>query len=543
MTMTPRRLRAPAEDGGILADPPLAEAPGVLAANRSRLASWDHDFQGRRAGRLRAMARYEILEQSRRFLRCFGLDDLDGLPDPGSDPDVPLIVTGHQPELSHPGVWVKNFATEAIAGAVGGLGLNLIVDNDIPKAVAIRVPFRENGRLLTRYVAFDEWSGEFPFEDLPVRDESAFATFADRTLDLMDPLIDDPLLRHDWPRAIEAAGTTDRLGLRLAVMRRAREAAWGVRNAELPLSRVCESEAFLWFACHLLAHLPRVRSVHNAALERYRKAHGIRSRNHPVPELAQEGDWYEAPFWVWRREHPRRHPLLARQVDSTRMELRIAGEDEPLCELPLGPDRDACCAVERLRELPAEGVRLRTRALTTTMFARALLGDLFLHGIGGAKYDELGDEVFRGVFGLEPPAFLTLSLTLWPGLPDDPASADQLRSVEAQIRDLTFNPDRHLAEPMPEAARSALLAKQSAVDGPTGSRRQRIARYFAIREANRALEPFVSAEQSALQRQAEQLRAGLARNALARSREYAAVLHPSDRLRTALKGASRVTST
>jgi hypothetical protein len=177
------------------------------------------------------------------------------------------------------------------------------------------------------------------------------------------------------------------------------------------------------------------------------------------------------------------------------------------------------------------------------MFARALLGDLFLHGIGGAKYDELGDEVFRGVFGLEPPAFLTLSLTLWPGLPDDPASAEQLRNVEARIRDLTFNPDRHLAEPKPEAARSALLAKQSAVEGPTGSRRQRIARYYAIREANRSLEPLVSAERSVLQRQAERLRVGLARNALARSREYAAVLHPSDRLRSALKGASRVTST
>jgi hypothetical protein len=262
-----------------------------------------------------------------------------------------------------------------------------------------------------------------------------------------------------------------------------------------------------------------------------------------VPELARDGEWYEAPFWIWRREHPRRHPLLARQVDPKRMELRIAGEGEPLCELPLGPDRDACCAVEVLRELPARGVRLRTRALTTTMFARALLGDLFLHGIGGAKYDELGDEVFRGVFGVEPPAFLTLSLTLWPGLPDDPASAAQLRGVEARIRDLTFNPDRHLAEPMPEEARSALQAKRSAVDGPAGSRRQRIARYFAIREANRALAPFVSADRDDLQRQAERLRAGLARNALARSREYAAVLHPSDRLRSALKGASRVSST
>ena len=53
---------------------------------------------------------------------------------------TPLVVTGHQPELFHPGVWVKNFATAAIARAHGGLGLNLIVDNDLPKSASIRVP-------------------------------------------------------------------------------------------------------------------------------------------------------------------------------------------------------------------------------------------------------------------------------------------------------------------------------------------------------------------------------------------------------------------
>ena len=100
------------------------------------------------------------------------------------------------------------------------------------------------------------------------------------------------------------------------------------------------------------------------------------------------------------------------------MLLRIAGEDDPLIELPLSADREACCAVERLAELAGRSVRLRTRALTTTMFCRYLLGDLFIHGIGGAKYDELGDSIARRFFAINPPGFLTLSLTLWLGLPD-----------------------------------------------------------------------------------------------------------------------------
>ncbi len=87
------------------------------------------------------------------------------------------------------------------------------------------------------------------------------------------------------------------------------------------------------------------------------------------------------------------------------MDLRIAGEDEVLLELPLAPDREACCAVERLHELAGPAVRLRTRALTTTLFSRFLLGDLFIHGIGGAKYDELGDEIARASSGSSRRAF------------------------------------------------------------------------------------------------------------------------------------------
>src|SRR5205823_5129735 len=150
-------------------------------------------------------------------------------------------------------------------------------------------------------------------------------------------------------------------------------------------------------------------------------------------------------FWVWRADEPRRRPLLARQLPRS-MQLRVRGEDEPLIEIPLGPDREACCAVEQLLSLPSRRVRLRTRALTTTMFARYLLGDLFIHGIGGAKYDELGDAIAGAFYHIEPPGFLTLSMTLWPGFDVRRATGRDLASVDRAIRDLHFNPDRGLSE-------------------------------------------------------------------------------------------------
>lgn len=219
------------------------------------------------------------------------------------------------------------------------------------------------------------------------------------------------------------------------------------------------------------------------------------------------------------------------------MDLRVRGEDEILVELPLGPDREACCAVEQLRSLRDRRVRLRTRALTTTMFARYLLSDLFIHGIGGAKYDELGDAVAGTFFGIAPPAYLTLSLTLWLDLGTDPASPERLKAIERRLRDLTYNPDRNLdpACAGDEAVRVALVAKREALAGPTGTRHQRIERFRAIRRANESMQGCIEGFRAALLQERQQLLAGLHRNALARHREYAFVLHSEASLRAVFR--------
>ncbi len=535
--MTASRLGAPASDGGLLVDPPAGNTAGLLAANRALLAGWNHDFQGRRAGWLRSEVRREVLALSRRFLKLHGLSESSTGTELSSGPDVPLIVTGHQPELFHPGVWIKNFAVAAIARATGGIGLNLIVDNDIPKSAAIQVPSLIGDRVRLEEVEFDRWGGDIPFEDLAVQDETAFSTFESRVRQVLGTKAAGIVLEEFWPRAIARKSETANLALRFALARRELEAAWGISNLELPLSTVCETDGFLWFVAHLLAQLPFYQRVHNEALTEYRAAHRIRSRNHPVAALAREGEWIEAPFWVWRQGKPRRRALLARQRARV-VELRIAGEDEILIELPLAPDREACCAVDRLRELAGQRVRLRTRALTTTVFSRFLLGDLFIHGIGGAKYDELGDEISRRYFGIEPPGFLTCSLTVWLDLPRNPEAPGEAAAITRGLRDLRFNPDHYLTEPYSDDVRSLIRAKQDLIAGPLTSRRERRARCLSIRRCNDALQPWVREGQRELLARAAQVREHIRSDRAARNRAYSFVVHPARRLKETLARAA-----
>jgi hypothetical protein len=252
-----------------------------------------------------------------------------------------------------------------------------------------------------------------------------------------------------------------------------------------------------------------------------------------VAALADLGEWREAPFWIWREDEPRRRPLLARQR-AGEIDLRIGGENEVLLELPLSPDRTACCAVERLRELSARSIRLRTRALTTTVFSRFLLGDLFIHGIGGAKYDELGDEISRRFFGIEPPGFLTVSMTLWLGLAGQRSRRGGVSELDRQLRDLRHNPDRHLTEPVTEETRSIIERKRKAIAGPVTSRASRALRCQTIRWCNESLQPLVAERREDLERTKAAAKQEARSLRVARNREFSFVLHPEERLRGVL---------
>jgi hypothetical protein len=533
--MDAHRLRAPSPNGALLAVPPLDGAVAQLVGNAERLDRWGLDFQGRDAARLRRMARAQVLESARSFLQSARLD----VPEVGSRlEEARLVVTGHQPELFHPGVWIKNFAAALVARqqnpGTSCIALNLIVDNDVPKSCVVKVPGRDAGGLRVDRVAFDEWAGEVPYEDLDVADESLFATFAERARQVLTTEIADPLLEQYWPQVLGFRGHTRRVGLRFALARRAVEAAWGIHNLEVPLSAVCETEAFLWFTCYVLAQLPRFRAIHNEALARYRARYSIRSRHHPVPGLGAEREWLEAPFWVWRSDSPRRRPLMARQLSRT-MQLRLGGEDEPFADVPLSPDREACCAVDQLLSLPARGIRLRTRALTTTMFARYLLGDLFLHGIGGAKYDELGDEISGRFFAIEPPQFLTISLTLWPGLVHNALAPVEMAAAEQELRDLKYNPDRHLTGPSAPDVTAWVDSKRRAILTPVATHTERVNRFREIRRCNEAMQNVVSARAATLRRDREDLLDECRRGLVARNREYSSVVYSRRRLREALE--------
>jgi hypothetical protein len=414
-------------------------------------------------------------------------------------PDAPLLLTGHQPELAHPGVWVKNFALFGLARKIGGIALNLVVDNDTLKDPSLQLPTlhgRDPRSVQRTRVAYDTFSGEVPFEERRIENADgtgAFASFADRAALLWSNWGFVPLLPSVWPHVVQHAPEAT-IGQRFAMARRRFEAAWGCANLDLTVSQLAEMDAFRRFAEHIRGDLPRFRTIYNRAIHKYRTANRVRSTNHPAPELAPG----EAPFWV-------------RTATGRRGRATALGRGEPL----------------------------RPRALTLTLFARLCLGDFFIHGIGGGKYDEVTDTIIREYFGIEPPAYQVLSATLHLPLPDFPATPAAVRQAASLLRDLSWNPQRHLsanqlAEPS-IAHRAAVRRELAATAPPLHDRAGRRAWFQALQRATNELRPSIAELYPEAEANLARLRREIDANATLHRRDYSWVLFPEETIRPFLQ--------
>ena len=353
-------------------------------------------------------------------------------------------MAGHQPELFHPGVWVKNFALCGLAAAHSACPVNLIVDYDAVKTASLTVPrvclpLPPVSECLphTEPVPFDRVPLGIPCEEWTVRDEELFATLPER---VRPEWGFRPLLGDFWQEVRRQGQRTPLMGERLTAARRTFERRWGCHNFELPVSVLCSAGgAFTSFLADVLANLPHFQRVYNDSVHAYRRAHGLKSRNHPVPDLTRDGDWLEAPFWAWRAGQTQRGRLMVRPTEEGLL-LRVGGEEWPT--LPFENKAERIVRLSSLSALEEQGLKARPRALTNTLFARLFAADLFLHGIGGGKYDELTDEIVRRYYGAEPPAYLVLSGTLRLPFPTYPVRDEDCRRLDRLKRDLRYNPQR-----------------------------------------------------------------------------------------------------
>jgi hypothetical protein len=527
-----RRIRAPRQDGSALIEPSL---PTVVDDLR-RL--------GERP-RPAALLGIDILQARARLLEMAAghTSAYRDAPLSAGAAARPLILSGHQPTLFHPGVWFKNFLLSSLAAQTGGTAVNLVVDNDAAGMPAIRVPTGSPSAPRIETVPYDEPAKEVPFEERRLVRASLFGSFGERAAQTLAPLLEGrsasytPLVGRLWRHAQLAqqrSSPATSLGWLLAEARHRLEEELGLATLELPLSVLCDADDFCRFALQLLAQLPRLRRIYNDSLAEYRAINHIRSRSHPVPDLAEVDGWLEAPFWIWSHDEPRRRHLFARRH---RDRLDLSDQRGFTATLPWkdgGRDDDA---LEALQQLRRQGVKIRPRALVTTMFARLVLSDLFVHGIGGAKYDELTDAIIGRFFELAPPQYVTATATFQLPLARPSVSPDDLRRGLGELRDTRYHPER-FADRLPHERRAefdALAARKRQLIAERWGAGGKAAWHRALQRCNEQMEGLLRDVQARLQADQPRLAAEFQIAQRLGGREFSFCLFPDESLPAQLR--------
>ncbi len=500
-----RRIqKPPAASGGRLIDPPITPSADAPATSIETLVDNNRLLRAAFSTRIGDMKLWELIAATRREVLTVAAEYSGSYRDVHRPKNMaewiaqPIVMGGHQPELFHPGVWLKNFVLDAYARQLGGTAINLVIDTDRCARTSVDVPVGTPEQAHYEEVFFDLPAPEMAWEERGILDPECFAAFGRRASELLRPLEPDAVLRRWWPLAVERASESHRLGLAIAQARHMLEERYGLETLELPMSEMVRLPTVMVFIGWLLAHTRLLHDAYNSGLAAYRAAHRERSLSRPMPDLASrvdnpaEGDWLEIPWWIWSREDPRRRRAFANM--STPGGMTISDMETLRVELPISAETSPSKWVDALSRMEEHGIRLRPRAIITTLLARLLVADVFVHGIGGAAYDQLTDEIVRRLTGCDPPRFAIVSGTL--RLPiaahyegrESLAPEAELAEVHRLLRDLEFHPERHL-EPLdarPEAVRELVSDKWRWIDThPTVTLAKRRCR--EIRAANARL--------------------------------------------------------
>ncbi len=425
------KWKVPLKNGELFCSIPRSEIPDRMEENRERLNLSSLQIGEMNGDNFKSLLREEMAALLQ--------DELGGKVNLSSSTRV--VLSGHQPLLNHSGVWIKLFLLDLIAKESGALAVNLEVDSDT--AGPLQFPFPRREKKLK--VVWEKWvTGEEgqALESMPAPNEEEWSDFVSCVRSHLETLPHASLLTNLEKSASlgsNALKETGTLSSFFAELRRSYEKPADLNYLSLPLSAVCATRSFHHFFLALAMDAERFVKVYNSALGDYRVRHKLRYKANPFPDLEIRDGSFELPFWWIDKSGLRKRIFVSLESEEL-----SAGKDSFLL-IPEGRERFEVNGdnLEKGTALLLEdSIKIRPKALTLTIFSRLFLCDLFIHGIGGAKYDEAADFIIREYYGLTPPYYLAASLTLAPDLGIEKLPDGEAERLQKTLREMQFKPEK-----------------------------------------------------------------------------------------------------
>ncbi len=405
---------------------------------------------------LRQSARRSLVQAARQFTAALPGHSETSADWLVEDPDTqPVVLTGHQPVVFHSGLAFKYQVTEQFVRSAGATGVAVQIDTDEGDAGQFGIPAgvaEPAGAVAGLWRALTQrrftWTAQAAGGAAAgLLGSGQLCSVAERERLLQQ--VQRCLRSAGSEGAAESFGQAGGSYLELpesgvsvsqanTVVRR--RGGIGAGLLELPLSWICGLPEVLRFLCGVLQRAEDFFGAYNGALQRFRQQQGIRNAANPFPDLrfvaGADGERWELPLWlVDLPRGERRVVWLWRRAGQRWLGVESGGESE------LWPGLEA----EAVWSLRLRGLQLIPRGGLISALLRLLFADLFVHGLGGGKYDPAVDELIRSWWGEDPPGFAVASASRYL-FAEQRAELLRMREFAGRQRELQYNPDRFLGQ-------------------------------------------------------------------------------------------------
>lgn len=381
-------MRIPTGNGEAIVEPSLDVWPELLAVNQKQFASCSLPELGnwRRATRKYLNFQFGILA------------------------DQPLIITGHQPQWIHPGIWIRYFLLQEASRRWGWQIATFQVDSDVAEDPAFNLPFFDGRNWSRKPIPLEVGEGRV-YENLAAPTEQVWQLLWEQ----VGQILTFPEGRQAWDQVKNVTFFPSKDQTYCSFMSSLRQSKEQAIYPEFPFSDICRQTAFQQFARWIGLHAREFARIHNQVAKEWRQRKRARSEAVPFPDLSLEDGKVEVPFWWIQR--------------GVRIPLVLQGEEAWANQQSLGSWQEA-----------VDSGLVRPRAIALTLFVRLCMADLFLHGAGGSDYEEATDQVIERFFGLNSPGYAWATLTLFfPGYGQQP-----LQEARQKMREMEQHPEGFL---------------------------------------------------------------------------------------------------
>ncbi|GAB5496563.1 MAG: hypothetical protein Phyf2KO_16430 [Phycisphaerales bacterium] len=396
----------------------------------------------------------------------------------GLSTNKPIIMTGHQAQLWHPGILAKLFAAKSLADRVGGELAWLVVDMDNNDALSMRVPARV---------------GEGPMQDALVD----FVPAANR-------------------------GVKKPTGMTQAVA-----------PAEIELGAGAKP------ATDEIAH--RLELIHEALTRHAGEASVARQVTHALfdilrdvietPKVVYPSDFMKTEFFDEIRSLASDDPggfaggfndAVDHVPGSGVAKVSLPGEELPMWRIDeRGRRQRARAGDARSHETLLPG------GLLMTGMMRAVGCDLFIHGTGGRSYEPINDQWLTPILGQELAPFTTATATMYMDFGDEgTVTQQQARDARWRAHHARHQPSM-LGEEELQSRKMELVGEIEALPMRSGARG---AKYTQIQELLTDMRRAHTGEIQELEREAGLIQRRAAEHRLRTDRTWSCALYSPNRL-------------